>query len=56
MKIILSYVNTRGDTVHLDRKFNRFSEIHGWAAYHHPDWTSYQIIVTRDRTEHADVS
>lgn len=44
----LSYVNEPfGKTTRLDKQFKSMIHLMAWIKHHHPEYTSYQIIVVR---------
>jgi hypothetical protein len=50
---VLSYVNLENDTALYDREFNDMDELKAFVDGQHPDCTSYQVIVTSDRSSDA---
>lgn len=43
----LSYVNTADNTIDLDREFADPFTLYEFVQMEHPDYTSYQVVVTR---------
>jgi hypothetical protein len=49
MKVILSYINKADVTIDLDLEFKTLIEVAAWVKKHHPNWTSYDVIVVREK-------
>lgn len=47
MKFFLSYVNERTGTDMCEKEFETMIQLMAWVNEKRPDWTSYQIIVTK---------
>jgi hypothetical protein len=47
MKILLSYVNKEHSTVVVKHEFDTLPQVSAWVDKHHPEWTSYDVVVIR---------
>lgn len=47
MRYMLNYVNLPQDTVYLDRVWSNYDELEAWVKDNYPNFTSYQVVVTR---------